>query len=68
MVDQEKPLRNFKTIIVGRSSVGKSTLLLRYVDGEFTQQNTTVAVDYRFKKVNVDGKCFNLELWDTAGQ
>jgi GTPase SAR1 family protein len=31
MVDQ--PLRNFKTIIVGNSGVGKSTILLRYTEG-----------------------------------
>ncbi len=31
MVDQDKSLRNFKTIIVGKSSVGKSTILLRYI-------------------------------------
>lgn len=68
MVDQEKPLRNFKTIIVGKSGVGKSSILLRFIEGAFTQQNTTLAVDYKFKKVSVDGKVFNLELWDTAGQ
>lgn len=68
MIDQEKPLRNFKTIIVGKSGVGKSSILLRFIEGAFTQQNTTLAVDYKFKKVSVDGKVFNLELWDTAGQ
>lgn len=68
MVDQEKPLRNFKTIIVGKSGVGKSSILLRFIEGAFTAQNTTLAVDYKFKKVSVDGKVFNLELWDTAGQ
>lgn len=29
----QQDLKNFKTIIVGRSAVGKSTLLLRYVEG-----------------------------------
>lgn len=67
MVDQEQ-LRNFKTIIVGRSSVGKSAILLRFVDGTFAHQNITVAVDYRFKQVTAGGHTFNLELWDTAGQ
>lgn len=30
---EDSTLRNYKTIIIGRSAVGKSTLLLRYVDG-----------------------------------
>lgn len=44
-------LRNYKTIIIGRSAVGKSTLLLRYVEGEFNPQKPTIGIDYRFKKV-----------------
>lgn len=31
MADEEQAIRNFKTIIIGKSAVGKSTLLLRYV-------------------------------------
>lgn len=31
MAEEENTIKNFKTIIIGRSSVGKSTLLLRYV-------------------------------------
>lgn len=30
---EEQGLKNYKTIIIGRSAVGKSTLLIRYVDG-----------------------------------
>lgn len=59
MVDQEQ-IRNFKTIIVGRSSVGKSAILLRFIDGTFEATNTTVAVDYRFKKITAGGHTFNL--------
>ncbi|XP_031472918.1 GTP-binding protein ryh1 [Nymphaea colorata] len=64
----ESTLKNFKTIIIGRTSVGKSTLLLRYVDGDYNPQRPTVGVDYRFKKVVHEGSEFNLELWDSAGQ
>ena len=60
--------RNFKTIIIGKSGVGKSTLLLRYVEGEFNPQKPTIGIDYRFKKVNYENTSFNLELWDSAGQ
>lgn len=61
-------LNNYKVIIIGRSAVGKSTLLLRYVDDEFNPQKPTVGIDYRFKKVSYSGTEFNLELWDSAGQ
>lgn len=30
---EDTGLKNYKTIIIGRSAVGKSTLLIRYVDG-----------------------------------
>jgi small GTP-binding protein len=60
--------RNFKTIIIGKSGVGKSTLLLRYVEGEFNPQKPTIGIDYRFKKVSYENTSFNLELWDSAGQ
>lgn len=68
MADEESTIKNFKTIIIGRSAVGKSTLLLRYVEGEFNPQKPTIGIDYRFKKVSYEGQAFNLELWDSAGQ
>jgi len=48
---EDSGLKNYKTIIVGRSAVGKSTLLLKYVEGEFNPQKPTIGIDYRFKKV-----------------
>ena len=68
MAEEENTIKNFKTIIIGRSSVGKSTLLLRYVQGEFNPQKPTIGIDYRFKKVTYEGQSFNLQLWDSAGQ
>ena len=66
--ESQSSLKNYKTIIIGRTSVGKSTLLLRYVEGEFNPQKPTIGIDYRFKKVTYDSTDFNLELWDSAGQ
>ena len=48
---EESGLKNYKIIIVGRAAVGKSTLLLKYVEGEFNPQKPTIGIDYRFKKV-----------------
>jgi len=56
----DEGLVNYKTIIIGRSAVGKSTLLLRYVDGSYNPQKPTIGIDYRFKKVSHSGTSFNL--------
>ena len=59
-----------KIVMVGDSGVGKSSLLLRYVEDSFTEFfiSGTTGVDYKRKKVVIDGKELNVELWDTAGQ
>ena len=60
---------NLKILILGDSSVGKTTLLLKYVDGYFpTIYVATIGVEYKIKKINLDGLDINLQIWDTAGQ
>ena len=59
----------FKYVIVGNSSVGKSCLLLRFADDQFSENYmTTIGVDFRFKTLAVDQKSIKLQIWDTAGQ
>ena len=60
---------NLKILILGDSSVGKTTLLLKYVDGYFpTIYVATIGVEYKVKKININGININLQIWDTAGQ
>ena len=60
---------NLKILILGDSSVGKTTLLLKYVDGYYsTVYVATIGVEYKTKKVNINGINLNLQIWDTAGQ
>ncbi|CAM6001866.1 unnamed protein product [Sphagnum balticum] len=61
-------IKSFKIILVGSSAVGKSTLLVRYIDNTFSPQKSTVGLDYRSKRVTLNGETFNMELWDSAGQ
>ena len=52
-----------KLVIVGNSSVGKSSLLLRFTDDEFHDNYlTTIGVDFRFKSLQVDKKVAKLYI------
>eukprot|EP01103_Thecamoeba_quadrilineata_P000383 TRINITY_DN10321_c0_g1_i1.p1 TRINITY_DN10321_c0_g1~~TRINITY_DN10321_c0_g1_i1.p1 ORF type:complete len:220 (+),score=39.65 TRINITY_DN10321_c0_g1_i1:150-809(+) len=59
----------FKIILIGSSGVGKTSLLTRFVDDRFDQEQVnTIGVDFKIKTLDVDGKKIKLQLWDTAGQ
>ena len=58
-----------KILLVGDSSVGKTTLLLQYVDGKFSENHiTTIGVEYKDKEITVNNRKINLQIWDTSGQ
>lgn len=60
----------FKLLLIGDTSVGKSCLLLRFADDEFTKDYiSTIGVDFKIKTLRQeDGKVIKLQIWDTAGQ
>jgi len=59
----------FKLVLIGDSGVGKSCLLLRFADDNFTDSYiSTIGVDFRFRTVTIDKKTVKLQIWDTAGQ
>lgn len=59
----------FKLIIVGDTGIGKSCMILRFVDGKFTAlHDMTIGVEFGSKTINIDDKKIKLQLWDTAGQ
>ena len=57
----------YKVMIIGRYGVGKTTLLWRYLYNEFKDLRGTI-VDKETKKVKLDGRDLDLELWDTASK
>ncbi|XP_035169262.1 EF-hand calcium-binding domain-containing protein 4B isoform X2 [Oxyura jamaicensis] len=63
------PDRLFKIILVGNSSVGKTSFLRRFCEDRFFPGTAaTVGVDYNVKTITVDNTQVALQLWDTAGQ
>ena len=51
----------FKVVVAGNSGVGKTNIILRYVDNEFKEDTTpTIGVDFQKKKVDVDDKTVNV--------
>ena len=58
-----------KLLLIGDSGVGKSCLLLRFSDDQFTASFiTTIGIDFKVKTVDLEGKRVKLQIWDTAGQ
>lgn len=58
-----------KLLLLGDSAVGKSSLLMRFCDDRFeTNHVLTIGVDFKFKRVERNGRKLKLQVWDTAGQ
>ncbi|XP_067135075.1 ras-related protein Rab-37-like isoform X2 [Centruroides vittatus] len=59
-----------KTILVGDSGVGKTSLLVQFDQGKFQTGSfsATVGIGFTNKIVNVDETKVKLQIWDTAGQ
>ena len=59
----------FKYIIIGDANVGKSCLMLQFVDQKFKSfLDPTIGVEFGSKVVDVDSRKIKLQIWDTAGQ
>lgn len=62
-------IATLKILIIGESNVGKSSLLLRFVQDKFNDDmGLTIGVDFKHKILTVDGNTVKLAVWDTAGQ
>ena len=60
----------YKIILLGDNPVGKTSILLRYVDRIFREiYLITIGFDQRLKSIILkNGKSIKLQIWDTAGQ
>ena len=72
MTDNEKEKREtiiYKVLILGNSSVGKTSFLIRFSDDKFDPETlTTVGVDYKTKYIKRKDKNVKMQICDTAGQ
>ncbi|CAL4900116.1 unnamed protein product [Urochloa decumbens] len=60
---------SFKLVLLGDGRVGKTSLVLRYVNNVFLdKQEATVQASYLTKRLVVEGVPITLSIWDTAGQ
>lgn len=57
-----------KLVLLGSSSVGKTSLALRYMKQDFSSVLPTVGCAFFTKVVDAGSSSLKLEIWDTAGQ
>ena len=68
MQSDKKSYYKLKFIIIGDAGVGKTNLVHRFVKGEFkSEYHLTLGMDFSSYNLEIDGKLFTLQLWDTAG-
>jgi len=59
----------FKLVLLGESAVGKSSLVLRFVKGQFHEfQEATIGAAFLTQTVCLEDTTVKFEIWDTAGQ
>lgn len=61
-------LYQFKSIIIGNTGVGKSCLMLSFIDNRFREDHElTIGVEFGSKVVDIRDIKINLQISDTAG-
>jgi len=59
----------FKLVLLGDTSVGKSSIVIRFVKGQFSEyQESTIGAAFLTQTVPVQDCTVKFEIWDTAGQ
>lgn len=57
-----------KFLMIGDHSVGKSKYLLRLADSDYNKNYiSTIGVDFKIKKFQIDNKVVKIQIWDPAG-
>jgi small GTP-binding protein len=65
----DKPDYKLKIVVAGSGGVGKTTLVHRFLSGQFLQFSMTIGVSFQTHTVELsDGKVVKLIIWDLGGQ
>ncbi|KAL8935970.1 MAG: hypothetical protein Q9216_005169 [Gyalolechia sp. 2 TL-2023] len=64
-----KPSSSVKLVLLGEAAVGKSSLVLRFVNNDFQEnKEPTIGAAFLTQKCNLPHRTIKFEIWDTAGQ
>mmetsp|Transcript_108545 Transcript_108545/g.191917 ORF Transcript_108545/g.191917 Transcript_108545/m.191917 type:complete len:217 (-) Transcript_108545:70-720(-) len=62
-------LPKYKVVVLGEMTVGKTSLINRYLHNVFQEKvDATIGMDFQSKNVSTGDCTVRLQLWDTAGQ
>uniref|UniRef100_A0A0B6YAL3 Uncharacterized protein n=1 Tax=Arion vulgaris TaxID=1028688 RepID=A0A0B6YAL3_9EUPU len=62
-------MQQAKLVLLGDQGVGKSSLALRFVRGQFPEHSeATVGAAFLTQTVQIQGQSLKFDIWDTAGQ
>jgi GTPase SAR1 family protein len=54
-----------RLLIVGETGVGKTSILVRFNEGKYySDQKTTIGVDYKAKEIDIDGETVKLQVYN----
>jgi len=63
------PLAKFKLVFLGDQSVGKTSIITRFMYDTFdSNYQATIGIDFLSKTMYLEDRTVRLQLWDTAGQ
>ncbi|KAK9373520.1 ras family-domain-containing protein [Lipomyces chichibuensis] len=63
------PMKKYKLVFLGEQSVGKTSLITRFMYDSFdSQYAATIGIDFLSKTMYLEDRTVRLQLWDTAGQ
>lgn len=64
-----QPSVKAKVVLLGEGAVGKTSIVLRYVENKFNDKHVqTLQASFLQKNLNISGQRIQLSIWDTAGQ
>ena len=65
----KQPYYEFKVLLVGNPAVGKTSLILKFVENRFEREyKASIGVDFAYKIIELEDKVARLIIWDIASQ